>query len=198
VERVIKMARRVEKLERVVYEEKPQCGRCGAGIVGVIPKWRNEKPLCRECAFELEQMNLRPAGKMIAVDKEKTPLTSEEKNKRIALISLLGVVILILLIRIYTIAPLLQAPKPIRQGVTATDSLTDECIEQLWRLSKNLQDGKKLNLLLLCPRSSRQYIVTELTDDTIISCPTPEEHGLAKLTVSRRSPIPHALAGDEQ
>jgi hypothetical protein len=198
VERVIKMARRVEKLERVVYEEKPQCGRCGAGIVGVIPKWRNEKPLCRECAFELEQMNLRPAGKMIAVDKEKTPLTSEEKNKRIALISLLGVVILILLIRIYTIAPLLQAPKPIRQGVTATDSLTDECIEQLWRLSKNLQDGKKLNLLLLCPRSSRQYIITELTDDTIISCPTPEEHGLAKLTVSRRSPIPHALAGDEQ
>jgi hypothetical protein len=198
VERVIKMARRVEKLERVVYEEKPQCGRCGAGIVGVIPKWRNEKPLCRECAFELEQMNLRPAGKMIAVDTEKTPLTSEEKNKRIALISLLGVVILILLIRIYTIAPLLQAPKPIRQGVTATDSLTDECIEQLWRLSKNLQDGKKLNLLLLCPRSSRQYIITELTDDTIISCPTPEEHGLAKLTVSRRSPIPHALAGDEQ
>ena len=192
------MARRVEKLERVVYEEKPQCGRCGAGIVGVIPKWRNEKPLCRECAFELEQMNLRPAGKMISVDTEKTPLTSEEKNKRIALISLLGVVILILLIRIYTIAPLLQAPKPIRQGVTATDSLTDECIEQLWRLSKNLQDGKKLNLLLLCPRSSRQYIVTELTDDTIISCPTPEEHGLAKLTVSRRSPIPHALAGDEQ
>ena len=192
------MARKDKKLQRIVYEERPQCGRCGAGIVGVIPKWRNEKPLCRECAFELEQMNLRPAGKMIAVSTEKTPLTSEEKNKRIALISLLGVAILILLIRIYTIAPLLQAPKPIRQGVTATDSLTDECIEQLWRLSKNLQEGKKLNLLFLCPRSSRQYVVTELTDDTIISCPSPSEHGLAKLTVSRRSPIPHALAGNEQ
>ena len=192
------MVRKDKKFQRVIYEEKPQCGRCGAGIVGVIPKWRNEKPLCRECAFELEQMHLKPAGRMIEVETEKTPLTSEEKNKRIALISLLGVVILILLFRIYTIAPMLQDPKPLRQGVAVTDSLTDKCIEQMWLLSKNLQEGKKLNLLLSCPKSSRQYLVTELTDDTIISCPTPGEHGLAKLTVRLSSPIPYALARDEQ
>jgi hypothetical protein len=192
------MARKDKKLQRVVYEEKPHCGRCGAGIVGVIPKWRDEKPLCRECAFELEQMSLKPAGKMIAIENEKPPLPPEEKNKRIALISLLGLVILILLIRIYTIAPLLQPPKPLRQGVAATDALADKCIEQMWKLSKDLQEGKNLNLLLLCPQSSRHYIVTELTDDTFISCPTPDEHGLAKLTVSISSPIPYALARDEQ
>ena len=192
------MARKDKRLQRIVYEEKPRCGRCGAGIVGVIPKWRDEKPLCRECAFELESMSLKPAGKMISIENGKPLLPPEEKKQRIALISLLGVVILILLIRIYTIAPLLQPPKPLRKGVAATDALTDKCIEQMWRLSRDLQEGRKLNLLLLCPKSSRQYVVTELKDDTIISCPTPNEHGLAKLTVSLNSPIPYALAMDEQ
>ena len=192
------MAIKGRKLERVVYEEKPLCGRCGAGIIGVIPKWRDEKPLCRECAFELEQMALKPGGKKVEILEEKAPLTPEEKNRRIALISLLAVTILILLIRIYTIIPVLQPPKPLRQGVTATDSLTDKCIEQMWRLSKDLQENKLPNILPLCPKSSRQYIVTELTDDTIISCPDPVEHGLEKLTISLNSPIPYALAGDGQ
>ena len=192
------MASKDRKLERVVYEERPLCGRCGAGIVGVIPKWRDAKPLCRECSFELEQMALKPGVKRIEIEEEKAPLTPEEKARRIVFISLFTVTVLILLIRIYTIAPLLQAPKPLRQGVTATDFLTDKCIEQLWMLSRDLQEDKLPSILPLCPKSSRQYVVTELSDDTVISCPTPGEHGLAKLTVSLNSPIPHALAGDEQ
>jgi hypothetical protein len=192
------MAIKGRKLERVVYEEKPLCGRCGAGIIGVIPKWRDEKPLCRECSFELEQMALKPGGKKVEIEEEKAPLTPDEKTRRIALISLLAVTVLILLIRIYTIIPMLQPPKPLRQGVIATDSLTDKCIEKMWRLSKNLQEDKLPNILPLCPKSSRQYIVTELTDDTIISCPNPGEHGLENLTVSLSSPIPYALAGDGQ
>jgi len=187
-----------KKLERIVYEEKLLCGRCGAGIVGVIPKWRDKKPMCRECAFELEQMALKPGGKMVEAKEEKAPLSPEEKNRRIALIGVLAVTILILLVRIYTIAPMFEAPKPLRQGVKVTDALTDKCIEQLWKLSRNLQDGKLPNILPLCPKSSKQYIVTELTDDTIISCPTPSEHGLAQLIVSLSSPTPKALAGDER
>ncbi len=192
------MVRKGNKLERIVYEEKPLCGRCGAGIVGVIPKWRDQKPMCRECAFELEQMALKTGGGRIQIDEEKAPLTPEEKTRRIALISVFAVTVLLLLIRIYTIAPMFQDPKPLRQGVTATDAVTDACINQLWILSKSLQEGKLPNILPLCPISSRQYIVTEITDDTIISCPAPEEHGLKKLTISLNSPIPHALAGDEQ
>lgn len=192
------MARKGRQLERVVYEEKPLCGRCGAGIVGVIPKWKDEKPLCRECSFELEQIALKPGGKRIEVEAERAPLTPEERNKRIALISLLSVVIIFLLFRIYSIAPMLQAPKPLRQGVAATDSLTDKCIEQLWVLSKDLQEKKLPGTLPSCPKSSRPYIVTELADDTIISCPDPGEHALSKLTVSLSSPIPHALAVDDQ
>jgi hypothetical protein len=198
MEYAVKMARKDKKLERIIYEERPQCGRCGAGIVGVIPKRRDGKPLCRECSFELEQMALKAGGRRIEIEDEKAPLTPEERNRRIALLSLLSVTVLVLLFRIYSIAPMLQAPKPLRRGVTATDTFTDRCIEKLWVLSRDLQDGSLPDILPRCPRSSRQYVVTELTDDIVISCPTPEEHGLTKLTVSLRSPIPHALGAEER
>jgi hypothetical protein len=198
VESAIKMARIDKKLERVVYEEKPLCGRCGAGIIGVIPKWRDEKPLCRECSFELEQMALKPGGKKIEIVEEKAPPTQEEINRRNVLIAALIITVFFLFFRIYTIAPMLQDPKPLRQGVAVTDSLTDKCIKQLWRFSKDLQEHNLPNILPVCPRSSEQYIVTEVTDDTVISCPTPGEHGLEELSVSLNSPIPYALAGDEQ
>ena len=185
-------------MKKVIYEEKPHCGRCGAQIVGVIPKRRDGKPLCRECAFELEDIAYKTMRGKIGLVEEKVPPSPEELTRRKFLIGLLVVTILVLLFRIYTIAPMLQSPKPIRLGVKATDSVTDKCIEQLWRLSRNLQDGKLPNILPVCPSSSRQYVVTRLKDDTIISCPTPKEHGLTRLSVSLSLPIPNALAGDEQ
>ena len=192
------MPRKGIRLERVVYEEKPLCGRCGAGIVGVIPKRRDGKPLCRECAFELENIAYQTMGGKIGSVKEKPAPSPEELTRRKVLIGLLGAVILILSFRIYTIAPMLQPLKPIRLGVQATDSLTDKCIAQLWMLSRNLQDDNLPDVLPVCPSSSKQYIVTELGDDTVINCPTPREHGLMELSVSLSLPIPNALAGDEQ
>lgn len=192
------MARKGKKLEKIIYEDKPQCGRCGAGIVGVIPKRRDGKPLCRECAFELEQIAYKTQDGKIVIAEEKVLPTPEEITKRKVILILLSFIILILLFRIYTIAPMLQSPRPIRLGVSVTDASTDKCIEQLWILSKNLQDGDLPHILPVCPSSSKQYIVTELEDDTLINCPAPEEHGLAELSVSLSLPIPNALGGDEQ
>lgn len=185
-------------MKKIIYEEKPQCGRCGARIVGVIPKRKDGKPLCRECAFELEDIAYRTMRGKIGFVEEKAPPSPDELIRRKVILGFLGVIILVLLFRIYTIAPMMQSPKPIRLGVQATDSLTDKCIEQLWMLSRNLQDGNLPHILPVCPSSSRQYIVTRLQGDTVISCPTPEAHGLAKLSVSLSLPIPNAVAGDEQ
>lgn len=196
VERTVTMARKGKKVERVVYEEKPQCGRCGAGIVGVVPRWYNEKPLCRECTFELEQMVLKGGIGKAELEETITPLSPEEIARRKTLIILLVVIGVILLFRIYTIAPMFQAPKPLRLGVKFTDSLTDRCIEQLWVLSRDLQEKKLPKILPGCPSSSEPYILKELEDDTIILCPTPEQHGLAELSVSLTLPIPNAIAGD--
>jgi hypothetical protein len=82
--------------------------------------------------------------------------------------------------------------------VKATDALTDRCIEKLWVLSRDLQEDHLPDTLPHCPKSSKQYVVTKLEDDIIISCPTPEEHGLKKLSVSLGFPIPYALGEEEQ
>jgi len=185
------------KVERVIYEEKPHCGRCGAGIIGVIPKRWDGKPLCRECAFELEQMALKTGGKIV-MQEEKAPPTPEEIARRTTLIIILAIVVVIFLFRIYTLAPLLAPPKPLRLGVQATDGLTDKCIDNLWVLSRDLQMDKLPDILPLCPKSSKQYVVTELAGDTVISCPTPQEHGLTRLSVSLSLPIPFAVGEEEQ
>lgn len=191
------MAKKIRSIDRVIYEDKPVCGRCGAGIIGVIPKRRDGKPLCRECAFELEEMRLKSGGKLGEPDEPKAVYTREEITRRNVLIGVLAVTVVFLLFRVYTLAPLLEDPKPLRAGIAETDTQTDRCINNLWRLSRDLQNRKLPNILPLCPRSSKQYVVTELEDDTVIDCPTPGEHSLARLSVSLNSPIPNARAGEE-
>ena len=189
------MQGRFKKPKRVVYEEKPQCGRCGAGIVGVVPRWYNDRPLCRECTFELEQMVLRGGPGKVEIEEEIAPPSPEEIARRTTLIVLLVIMALVLFYRVYSIAPMFQPPKPLRLGVKVTDSVTDKCIERLWVLSRDLQEKNLPKVLPLCLSSSEQYIVTEAEDDTIISCPTPGQHGLSELSVSLSLPIPNAVPG---
>lgn len=199
------MAKRDQKLERVVYEEKPQCGRCGAEIVGVIPKKLDGKPLCRECAFELEQMVLKSGGKVTSVE-TKEPLTPEEKQRRITLGIALGVLVLFLGWRIYAIAPVVAPEKVLRHGTTKTDAVTDRCIQQLWELSRLLQDQKMPGTLPSCPLSGRPYLLVTTsakddfgdTGDTVIRCPNPEGHNLASLSVSLHHPVPSVMALGER
>ena len=191
------MSRRGQKIERVVYEEKPQCGRCGADIVGVIPKWRHNKPLCRECSFELEQLASKPGIKSFALDEVKEPLTPEEKKRRAVIFAVLTIAFLALGLRILSISPLLQPARPLRHGTFETDATTDRCIEELWKLSRQLQDGKLPGLLPLCPLSGKGYVLVAEEEDTRINCPNPVEHGLSRLTVSRKRPIPLVLDGGQ-
>ena len=70
------------------------------------------------------------------------PLTPEEKTRRTVLAGFLVLILMVLLYRVYSLAPMLQDPKPLRRGVTATDALTDQCITRMWGLSRALQERK--------------------------------------------------------
>ncbi len=188
------MTRRGQKLERVIYEEKPHCTKCGAEIVGVIPRLWDKKPMCRECTFEMEQLAAKPGVRATTVDDEKVPLTPEEKQRRAILIGVFAVVFLVLGIRAWSIAPLLKPARPLRHGTFETDTVTDRCIQELWKLSRQLQDGKLPSPMPLCPLSRKSYKVTEGDNDTLVACPNPGEHGLTRLSISRKRPIPIALA----
>ena len=191
------MSRSREKIERVVYEEKPHCTKCGAEIVGVIPRLWDRKPLCRECTFELEQLAAKPEMRRTSVTDAKEPLSPEEKKRRVIIFSVIAGVFLILGLRLLSVAPLLQPLRPLRHGTFETDAIADRCIEELWKLSRQLQDRKLPSLLPLCPLSGKGYVLVEEEGDSRISCPNPGEHGLRRLSVSRKRPIPLALAGSQ-
>ena len=190
------MSQRGEKIERVIYEEKPHCVKCGAEIVGVIPRLWDSKPMCRECTFELELQAAKPDAGRSRVEDEKVPLTPEEKQRRVILFGALVVAFLILGLRAWSIAPLLEPPRPLRHGTFETDSITDRCIVELWKISRQLQDGKLPSPMPLCPLSRKIYVVIEGEGDILVNCPNPGEHGLKRLSISRKRPIPLALALD--
>lgn len=183
--------------DRVIYDEKPVCGRCGNTIIGVVSRVRDGKPLCRDCIFELDQLARKPGGRII-VEEAKPSLAPEEKIQRRILWGALAVITLIFILRIAAIAPVFQPEKPLRNGPSNTDRLTDRCIEELWKLSKQLQENTLPESFPLCPASGRPYVLVQEEEDTVILCPTPEEHGFVRLSVSRNSPAPLVLSGDEQ
>jgi hypothetical protein len=186
------------RTERVVYDEKPVCGRCGNTIVGVVPRVRevDGKPLCRDCIFELDQIVRKPTGRIV-VEETRTAPTREETIQRTILWGALVAIILILVWRFMAIAPLIQPERPLRNGTYETDHLTDLCIEQLWKLSKKLQENSLPESFPLCPESGRSYLLLQEEDDIVIHCPTPGEHGLTHLSVSLRSPVPLAVSGGQ-
>ena len=49
----------------------------------------------------------------------------------------------------------------------------------------------------LCPLSRKTYLIIEGENDIQINCPNPGEHGLKRLSVSRKRPIPLALDGGQ-
>lgn len=116
-----------------------------------------------------------------------------ERNKRLKTVLAWSVILLctgIVLARIPVLANLLQPQPPLRDGLQATDALTDACIRNLWRQSALLRQGKPPDINLVCPASRKPYRIVENGEDTIVSCPTPGRHGLAELAVTRNQPTP--------
>lgn len=184
-----------EKPEMIIYDEKPACGRCGSTITGVVSSTWDGKPLCRECAFDLGEKARRPRKRLV-IREETFPSAQGEKARRRAALGFIGLVAVVFLWRIFAVAPLLKPAQPLRNGTYRTDRLADECISQLWELSKLLQEDRLPDTLPLCPQSGRPYVLTREGDDTVISCPNPAEHGLEALWVSRFLPPPTAIQGE--
>jgi hypothetical protein len=75
---------------------------------------------------------------------------------------------------------------PLHQGSYAGDPKTDQCIANLWHISRLLQEGKGLPANLVCPASGRPYI----KQGGRVVCPNPQAHKLSLLSVSQAHPVP--------
>ena len=84
----------------------------------------------------------------------------------------------------------LQEGQPLRQGTYATDDQTDQCIKNLWHISKLIQEGQLHTNGIVCPVSNKPYEIRTTGEDVVVRCPNPALHGVKHIRVSKKNPVP--------
>jgi len=86
-----------------------------------------------------------------------------------------------------------QDVKPLRQGAYNTDAVTDQCIRNLWQVSRLIQEGKLPDDTLVCPASKKPFMVIQTKMDIIVRSPNPELYGFKDIRVSKKNPVPEII-----
>lgn len=160
-------------------EKSQVCKRCGREL------GEEQESYCPQCQVELEEEGIDPS--------DDSPDKSEPGagRRKVALQVVILLVLLGLIIaRIPSFMDALERTQPIRNGTWETDAVADECISNLWIISRQLQEGQTPGRDLVCPASGEPYLVIDDGADIKVYCPNPEQHGLRELSVSRTSPLP--------
>jgi len=156
---------------------------------------RGESYICIKCTAlkatndirtELEQ---RLEEKNVEEDRKK----KKAKIRKILPWGILVICILIIIIQVPKIISAFKAEQPFRRGTYSTDSMTDKCISNLWRISKMLQEGKVFSDDIVCPASKMPYVITSTEEDILVQCSNPELHGFRKVFVSKKSAVPEII-----
>ena len=164
------------------------CKSCGTALRG------DEGLYCSQCqiARDEEAMDEMQAAR----EEEDIQAVPEYDRGRAGLI--LKIVVLIACAAVITfqlprVMTAMEDEQPIRKGTYETDSVTDECIKNLWEASRMLQEGKLPDGSLVCPLSGEPYTVIDDANNPTVVCPNPGEHGLVQLRVSRMFPRPEVI-----
>ncbi|MCK5533915.1 hypothetical protein KAI68_02275 [bacterium] len=155
----------------------------------------NENPYCHQCTMEFANEFIKIKSEQLSKKTKKTAVI-KNKNWKNVLICLFFICMGLNAILIPQMINSLKGNKVIRKGVIKTDKQTDNCIKNLWQISRMLQEGKLPPGNLVCPVSKKVYLVKEDGENIIVFCPTPSRHGQGKfkqIKVSRSSPIPEVI-----
>ncbi len=168
--------------------QKVICGKCGKPFSRGEKGEDDEKLICPRCVIELAEQH---------IPKEEKAPKPERINKRqvwavLRLIILLASVSLIA-IRAPKLISVLKEEQPVRNGTYSTDSQTDKCIKNLWHISRLLQEGKLPEKDMVCPVSKKPYVLIKKEEDTVVTCPNPELHGLKEIRVTQKNPCPELI-----
>ena len=171
------------------------------------------KPLCEQCAIPegdgsficsrcIALKAAQEAGEGIdrrLEEKESKKQEQEAKKKKkskmwvVCQWVILAACIAIIAIQVPGLMSTFEEKKPIRYGTYSTDERTDQCIKNLWHISKLLQEGKLPGKDILCPASQKPYVVTETEGDTVVRSPKPELYGFKEIRVSKNKPVPELI-----
>jgi len=156
-----------------------RCKRCGKVVDG-------DQFYCGQCIIELAEETITGPKD----DKHKPPRPGKSRKKVVAQWIVLLVCFAIIAFQMPKLFAAFKEDQPIRQGTYETNAQTDQCINNLWHISKLLQDGRLPGNDIVCPASGKPYVIVKAGEDTVARCPNPGLHGFSKISVSRRSPCP--------
>ena len=171
------------------------------------------KPLCEQCAIPEKDgsficsrcIALKAAQEAIegidrrVEEKESKKQEQEVRKKKKSKMwvacqwVILATCIAIISIQVPGFMSAFEEEKPIRYGTYSTDAQTDQCIKNLWHISKLLQEGKLPGKNILCPASQKPYVVTETEGDVVVRSPEPELYGFKEIRVSKNKPVPELI-----
>lgn len=161
------------------------CNRCGKSFNTGEQGTDGEQPYCSRCMIELAEQYVTEEvkiSKLKRIRKSRVWVTF--------LWIILFACISIIVIKGPKLISAFKEDKPIRYGTYSTDARTDQCINNLWHISKLLQQGKLPGKDIVCPVSKNQYVVTAIEGDTVVRCANPELHGLKGIRVSEKGSVP--------
>jgi len=121
------------------------------------------------------------------------PQIKRERKSRVWLVVQVAIILIgvaIMALQTPRLIAALQEDQPLRYGTYATDERADQCIKNLWHISRMLQDGKKPLVDMVCPVSNKPYEIKESGADIVVSCPNPALHGFQSIQISKKHPVP--------
>jgi hypothetical protein len=170
----------------------PLCDECA-------PSGKDKDVACSRCAALISAQDASAATnerfKEKEVRRQEQEAIKKRKSKILVLYELLiiGVCIAIIATQLPRLISTFEEQKPIRHGTYSTDNQTDQCIKNLWHISKLLQEGKLPGNDIVCPASKKPYVVTETEENVVVSSPSPELYGFKEIRVSKNKPVPELI-----
>ncbi len=155
------------------------CKKCGK----IVDK---DQFYCSQCIIELAEENITD----LSEDTQKQHRPARSRTKVVAQWIVLLVCLTIIAFQMQKMFSAFKKNQPIRHGTYETNAPTDQCIKNLWHISKVLQEGKLPGNDIVCPASGKQYVIVKVGEDTGARCPNPELHGFSEISVSKHSPCP--------
>ncbi|MBW2650006.1 MAG: hypothetical protein JRC66_03115 [Deltaproteobacteria bacterium] len=156
-----------------------RCKKCGKIV-------DSDQLYCSRCIIEFAEENITEPED----DTQRPPRHVKSRKKVVAQCIILLACVAIIAFQMPKLFAAFKEYQSIRQGTYETDVRTDRCINNLWHISKLLQDGRLPGNDIVCPASGSPYVIIKAGEDTVAHCPNPGLHGFSEISASRRSPCP--------
>ena len=140
---------------------------------------------CDSCMIERAEQYVPEAP-------ERPQIKRERKSRAwlVVQLTIIAIGVAVMALQTPRLIAALKEGQPLRYGTYATDEQADQCIKNLWQISRMLQDGTAPPSDMVCPVSTKPYNIRDTGEDVVVRCPNPELHGLKQIQVSKKHPVP--------